>query len=56
MKLLTIGLALVLVLAGVDAEAAKRMGGGKSMGKQSTNVTQREAAPAQAAPAQSAAA
>jgi predicted lipid-binding transport protein (Tim44 family) len=50
MKLWTLGLALVLALAGINAEAAKRLGGGKSLGKQSSNVTQREAAPA--APAQ----
>ncbi|MES2912135.1 MAG: TIM44-like domain-containing protein [Pseudomonadota bacterium] len=37
-------LALTLTLAGADAQA-KRMGGGKSIGKQSSNVTQREAAP-----------
>lgn len=43
-RLLTIALALVLSL-GVAFEAeAKRMGGGKSMGRQSSNVTQREAA------------
>jgi predicted lipid-binding transport protein (Tim44 family) len=33
-----------LALSGADAEA-KRMGGGKSVGKQSSNVTQRDAAP-----------
>ena len=33
-----------LALSGADAEA-KRMGGGKSVGKQSSNVTQREATP-----------
>ena len=32
------------------AEAAKRLGGGKSFGQQSSNVTQRQAAPAPAAP------
>ncbi|MES2509582.1 MAG: Tim44-like domain-containing protein [Pseudomonadota bacterium] len=36
-------LALTLTLAGADAQA-KRMGGGKSIGKQSSNVTQRDAA------------
>ena len=41
---LTAVLAVTLSLAGQDAEA-KRMGGGKSVGKQSPNVTQREAAP-----------
>ena len=37
-------LAVTLTLAGADAEA-KRMGGGKSFGKQSSNVTQRDATP-----------
>ena len=37
-------LAVTLALAGADAEA-KRLGGGQSVGKQSSNVTQREAAP-----------
>ncbi len=47
-------LALVAMLAVVHLDAdARRMGGGKSVGKQSSNVTQREAAPAApAAPAQ----
>ena len=45
-------LAVTLTLAGAPAEAAKRMGGGKSVGQQSSNVTKREAAPATpAAPA-----
>ena len=45
-------LAVTMGLAGTSAEAAKRMGGGKSMGQQSSNVTKREAAPATpAAPA-----
>ncbi|MCZ8252418.1 MAG: Tim44-like domain-containing protein [Hylemonella sp.] len=57
MKFLSIALSLVLVLSAVDAEA-KRLGGGKSVGKQSSNVTQREATPpaAPAAPTQNAAA
>lgn len=56
MKFWTLVLTSVLVLSGVNAEAAKRMGGGKSFGKQSNNVTQRDAAPSTpAAPAQSAA-
>lgn len=38
-------MALTFTLAGTHAEAA-RMGGGKSTGRQSSNVTQREAAPA----------
>jgi predicted lipid-binding transport protein (Tim44 family) len=55
MKLWTLGLALVLALSGFNAEAARRLGGGKSVGKQSSNVTQREAAPAApGAPAQNA--
>jgi predicted lipid-binding transport protein (Tim44 family) len=37
---------LSLALTSLDAEAAKRMGGGKSFGKQSNNVTQRDATPA----------
>ena len=53
MKLWALGLALVLSLSGINAEAAKRLGGGKSFGKQSSNVTQRDATPAApAAPAQ----
>ena len=39
MKLWALGLALVLSLSGINAEAAKRLGGGKSFGKQSSNVT-----------------
>ena len=49
MKWLSLVLTAFLLFAGVNAEAA-RLGGGKSMGKQSGNVTQREAAPS--APAQ----
>jgi predicted lipid-binding transport protein (Tim44 family) len=48
-------LALTLSFAGVNAEA-KRLGGGGSVGKQSSNVTQRQAAPPAAAPAAPAAA
>ena len=45
-------LAVTMTLAGTPAEAAKRMGGGKSVGQQSSNVTKRDAAPATpAAPA-----
>jgi len=48
--ILTATLALTTVL---DADAARRLGGGKSIGRQSSNVTQREAAPAApAAPVQ----
>lgn len=49
MKLWTVILALVLTMGTLDAHA-KRLGGGKSVGKQSSNVTQREAAPATPAP------
>ena len=60
MKIWTFVLALSLSLVGFHADA-KRMGGGKSFGQQSNNVTQRQAAPAQnaakpAAPAPTAAA
>ncbi len=56
MKIWTFLLAGALMLTlGTDADAQRRMGGGKSFGKQSNNVTQREATPQQpAAPAQSA--
>ncbi|MDR7377351.1 putative lipid-binding transport protein (Tim44 family) [Rhodoferax ferrireducens] len=56
MKFWAIVLAATIALgAGFDAEAARRMGGGKSIGQQSSNVTQRQAAPAApAAPAQNA--
>lgn len=54
MKFLSLILAAVMFVATADAEA-KRLGGGKTMGRQSSNVTQREAAPAApAAPVQSA--
>lgn len=56
MKLWMLALSLALALGGVNAEA-KRLGGGTSFGKQSSNVTQRQAAPAApAAPTQNAAA
>jgi predicted lipid-binding transport protein (Tim44 family) len=57
MKLSVVFLSLALLLGGADASAAKRLGGGKSFGKQSSNVTQQApAAPnAPAAPAQSSA-
>ena len=45
MKLWAFILATTLALAGINAEAAKRLGGGGSVGKQSNNVTQRDAAP-----------
>lgn len=43
-RLVTFSLALVMSLSALQAEAAKRMGGGQSVGRQSSNVTQREAA------------
>ncbi len=45
MKLWSLILAGALLVMGVQADA-KRIGGGKSVGKQSTNVTQNQAAPA----------
>ena len=47
-------IAMLLALVSFEAEAARRLGGGTSIGKQSPNVTQRTApgaAPNQAAPA-----
>ncbi len=46
MKWWTVVFAVWLALAGMNADAAKRLGGGKSIGKQSSNVAQREASPA----------
>ena len=49
-KLFTAIFVVAMAFATMHAEAAKRMGGGKSMGQQSSNVTHREAAkPAPAA-------
>ena len=45
MKLLSALLVGVLFFGSIDAEAARRFGGGGSMGRQSSNVTQRQAAP-----------
>ena len=53
--ILSTAVALVLTLAGPVAEA-KRLGGGSSVGKQSSNVTQRQAAPNTPAAAPAAAA
>jgi predicted lipid-binding transport protein (Tim44 family) len=54
MKVFALILTLCLLVVGVDAEA-KRLGGGRSFGKQSGNVTQRDTTPAApAAPAQAA--
>jgi len=56
MKMWSWVLVAVLALASFESEAARRIGGGGSMGRQSSNVTQREAAkPAPAAPQQQAA-
>lgn len=51
MKFWSFVLSVMLALGSFHAEAAKRFGGGKSIGQQSSNVTQRQAAPANAAPA-----
>jgi predicted lipid-binding transport protein (Tim44 family) len=50
MKITSFVLACLVLFSSFHAEAAKRFGGGKSIGKQSSNVTQRETAkPAQPA-------
>ena len=55
-KLMTLMLAGVMALGSLNAEAARRMGGGKSFGQQSNQVTKRDAAPqTPSAPAQNAA-
>jgi predicted lipid-binding transport protein (Tim44 family) len=57
MKIWSWVLVAVLALASFEADAARRMGGGGSIGRQSGNVTQREAArPTPAVPAQNQAA
>jgi len=53
MKFWVLVLVTMMALLGSDAEAARRLGGGKSVGQQSSNVAQRDAAPT--APAQGAA-
>lgn len=50
MKLWSLLLTVFMVLGSVNAEAAKRFGGGKSVGQQSGNVTQRQATPPAKAP------
>lgn len=50
MKLWTVLLAGMLTLGALDVEAARRLGGGGSIGRQSPNVTQRQATPPPAAP------
>jgi predicted lipid-binding transport protein (Tim44 family) len=54
MKLWSAILVCALAFSGLNAEAARRMGGGGSFGKQSSNVTQKSAPNAPAAPAQNA--
>jgi predicted lipid-binding transport protein (Tim44 family) len=56
MKLWSWVLVAVLALASFESEAARRLGGGGSMGRQSGNVTQREAAKPATPPAQNQAA
>ncbi len=54
MKIWTALMVVALGLSSINAEAARRMGGGKSVGQQSSNVTPHQAAPAApAAPSQS---
>lgn len=55
MKFLSLVLAAALLVVGAQADA-KRMGGGKSVGKQSSNVTQSQSAPSAPAGASNAAA
>jgi hypothetical protein len=43
MKIWSTILVIAMALTSLHADAAKRLGGGKSMGQQSSNVTQREA-------------
>jgi predicted lipid-binding transport protein (Tim44 family) len=50
MKFWTVLLAMVLVFGAMDADAARRLGGGGSLGRQSSNVTQRQSAPPAVAP------
>lgn len=53
MKWSVVVLTVAMALGGMNAEAAKRLGGGGSFGKQSSNVTQRSTPPtAPAAPGQ----
>jgi predicted lipid-binding transport protein (Tim44 family) len=54
MKWSVVVLTLAMALGGMNAEAAKRLGGGGSFGKQSSNVTQRSTPATPSAPAQSA--
>ena len=52
---LSAAMALSFGFASTSADAAKRLGGGKSVGQQSSNVTKRDAAPAAPAAAPGAA-
>lgn len=52
MRIWSLVLVAVLALASFESEAARRLGGGGSFGRQSGNVTQREAAKPTPAPAQ----
>jgi predicted lipid-binding transport protein (Tim44 family) len=45
MKLWSLVLVMLLAFSSMDADAARRMGGGGSFGRQSGNVTQRQATP-----------
>lgn len=45
MKFWSLVLAMLLAFGSVDADAARRLGGGGSVGRQSSNVTQRQATP-----------
>lgn len=55
MKLWSIVLMVCMAFGSLNADAAKRLGGGKSVGQQSSNVTQRDAAGPAKPPAQNAA-
>jgi predicted lipid-binding transport protein (Tim44 family) len=50
MKFVSWILIMMLAFASIEADAARRLGGGGSIGRQSSNVTQRSAAPAPTAP------
>ena len=50
MKIWTVLLASVLTFGALEAEAARRIGGGGSMGRQTSNVAQRQATPPAATP------
>lgn len=54
MKIWAMMLAVLMLFAGADAQAARRLGGGKSVGQQSSQVSQRDAAKSPTPPAQNA--